>query len=233
VGFEGVTPLPQRVTASDLIYVHTGVRHGGEAVAFGIVADDTPPGYTYELHGREVGWEELAESTRASAAVHLTRYWPNRIPLVAAGRPEDPQHLHPDPVARFGERIWLRDITVQCETTGGVEVAAVWQARTAIDTDVAVFAHLLPDGLAGDEPAAQADGYPMLGMRPFWFFLPDEALRDIRYFPPAPPGAYQVRVGLWEPASGKRWPADGTSDGTVLLPVECPPGGVPAAPHDG
>jgi hypothetical protein len=34
LGFEGFTPLPERVTASDLVYVHTGIHDAARAVSF-------------------------------------------------------------------------------------------------------------------------------------------------------------------------------------------------------
>jgi hypothetical protein len=35
-------------------------------------------------------------------------------------------------------------------------------------------------------------------------------------------GDYAIRLGLWEPASGERWPAEGYADGVVFLSVRCP-----------
>ncbi|MGD8997860.1 MAG: hypothetical protein PVH80_07100, partial [Anaerolineae bacterium] len=86
LGFEGVTPLPMRVTADGLTYVHTGVRDAAEAVAFGVVATDQPTDYTYELFGSVVGWEELAASARLAHRVYLARYESLGIPLIEAGR---------------------------------------------------------------------------------------------------------------------------------------------------
>jgi len=57
LGFEGITPLPARVTADNLVYVHTGIHDAAAAVSFGSAAPESPPGYRYQLFGRPVGWE--------------------------------------------------------------------------------------------------------------------------------------------------------------------------------
>ncbi len=82
LGFEGITPLPARVTAERLVYVHAGIHDAAEAVAFGIVATDQPAGYDYKLFGQLlVGWEELAAAARQARAVYLARYEAGRIHL--------------------------------------------------------------------------------------------------------------------------------------------------------
>ena len=207
LGFEGITPLPQRVTAAELVYVHTGVRVAADAVAFGIVASDAPADYAYELHGREVGWVEVADASRRARAVHLTRYRRDQIQIVeAGGRAEDAPAEEMDAV--FASRIGLRDALGECDDAGQVRLTAVWQALGAVGTDVAVYAHLVGRDLEDGAPLAQADGYPLLGMRPFWLFEPGEAVRDVRYFAPVPPGSYHVSLGLFEPATGRRWTLD-------------------------
>jgi len=82
-----------------------------------------------------------------------------------------------------------------------------------------VFVHLLgPDGTL----LAQADGYPLLGMLPFWLWEPGEIVRDVRDLGSVPAGEYTIRLGMWELATGKHWPAAGHPDGTVHLAVRCP-----------
>ncbi len=221
LGFEGITPLPQRVTAADLVYVHTGVRDGGEAVAFGIVASNDPADYAYDLHGREVGWVELADASRQARRVHLTRYGPSSIPLLEAGGPAPVAGATGEPLAVFADTITLREAAAECSVSGSVQLSLVWQTLTAVETDVTVFAHLVDRDPAGGTPLAQADGYPLLGMRPFWLFVPGEALLDVRTFPSVPPGQYAVRLGLWEQATGQRWDASGLPDGALTLQVTC------------
>jgi hypothetical protein len=218
LGFEGVTPLPMRVTADGLTYVHTGVRDAAEAVAFGVVATDQPTDYTYELFGSVVGWEELAASARLAHRVYLARYESLGIPLIEAGRVGGSAAPREPPV-RFGDHLELLERSCSCDETGRVTLATVWQSQFDIEIDASIFAHLLrPDGTI----AAQADGRALLGMLPFWVWKPGETVRDVRHFEAMPSGAYTVCLGVWEPASGKRWHAGGHPDGVVTLTVRCP-----------
>ncbi len=217
VGFEGVTPLPKRVTAEGLVYVHTGIHDAAEAIAFGVVAADEPSGYSYQLFGPPAGWEELIAAVRQGRTIYLTRYEADRIHLVEAGAASEPP---PDePLARFGAQVTLLDATATCDQAGQVHLAAYWQVETQVETDATVFAHLLgPDGAI----ITQVDGYPLLQLLPFWLLDPGEVVRDLRHFDAVPPGDYTIRLGMWDLATGDPWPADELADGVVLLPVHCP-----------
>lgn len=220
LGFEGITPLPMRVTASGLTYVHTGVRDAAQAVALGLVATEQPKTYTYELFGRVVGWQELAAAAREGGVIYLTRYEPDRIYLTEAGSLESDSYSADAGVeARFGDRIDLLETSCTRDRTGRVHLTTWWRARSDIDVDVSVFAHLLG---AEDEIAAQADGRPLLGMLPFWLWHRGEVVRDVRHFTPVESGPYTVRLGVWEPATGTRWSVADRSDDAVSLEVRCP-----------
>jgi hypothetical protein len=217
LGFEGVTPLPKRVTAEGLVYVHTGIHAAAEAVAFGVVAADEPPGYTYQLFGPQAGWEELVSAIRRGYTVYLTRYEPRRIHLVEAGAASDA--IPGKPLARFGDHVALLDVVRTCDEAGQVRLTAYWQVEAEVETDATVFAHLLgPDGTL----VTQADGYPLLQMLPFWLWEPGKVVRDVRHFNPVPTGDYTIRLGMWDLATGNQWPATEYPNGVVLLPIRCP-----------
>jgi len=218
IGFEGVTPLPMRVTADELVYVHTGVRNVADAVAFGVVATERPSAYTYELFGRAVGWQEVARAARATDVVYLTRYESGRIHLVEAGGVEGPPP-DADLITRFGDRIDLLDASCACDQSGRVRLATWWRVGSDVDVDVSVFAHLVG---AEDGLIAQADGVPLLGMMPFWLWEAGETVRDVRQFPEVEGGSYAIRFGIWEPATGARWSTSGGYDEAVTLRVQCP-----------
>jgi len=219
LGFEGVTPLPARATAEGLVYVHTRLHNGAQAIAFGIAAVDQPPGYTYRLFGQPAGWEELADAARQARAVYLTRYESERIHLVEAGEIVADTVPSDEPLARFRERITLLSADYACSQDGRIGLTTHWQVVAPMETDVTIFAHLLTPQRT---LIAQADGYPLLGMFPFWLWKPGETVRDVRHFDPMPAGEYVLRLGLWELATGEHWPAAGYADGVVLLPVRCP-----------
>lgn len=244
LGFEGITPLPMRVTAEELVAVHTGIHNAAQAMAFGIVAADEPPGYAYQLFGPSVGWEELASAVRQSRAVHLARYKEDRIHLIEAGgspAPASTKARSRESMASFGDRVSLLDVMGICDENGHIQLIAHWRTDARVKTDATVFAHLLgPDGTL----VAQADGHPLLGMVPFWLWEPGQVMRDVHHFDSVPAGRYTVRMGIWELASGEQWrlsemcrfpslhngeppregewPAVGCQDDTMFLEVRCP-----------
>lgn len=218
LGFEGVTPLPMRVSAEELAYVHTGVRAGAEAVALGVVATDEPNGYTYELFGRPVGWQEASEAMREADSVYLTQYETRRIHLVEAGGVGAPA-VDAGVQAAFGEHLELLDASAVCDEGGIVRLTTWWVIGSDVTVDLSVYAHLLEsDGTM----AAQADGRPLLGMLPFWLWDRHEVVRDVRHFAPVESGTYGVQFGLWEPATGEHWRAEGYPEGAVVLSADCP-----------
>jgi hypothetical protein len=218
LGFEGITPLPTRVTAAGLVYVHTGIPQAAKAASFGVVAPEPLPAYSVQLHGAAVGWQELAQAAREASTVYLAQYEPDRIHLVEAGS-VGVDASPGESLARFAEHVALLDATATCDQSRQVHLTTHWQAESKVETDVTVFAHLLN---AEGTLVVQADGYPLLGMQPFWVWKPGEVVRDVRHFDPVPGGEYAIRLGLWELATGERWPAEGYTDGVVLLSVRCP-----------
>jgi hypothetical protein len=219
LGFEGVTPLPKRVSAAQLVYVHTGLTDAAEALAFGVGATETPAGYDYELFGREAGYAELAAAVRRAHAVYVSRYWQDRISLEEAGWPTIGAPDSGKPMAHFNQGVDLLVASAACNDYGQVQLALDWRTVSEVDTDASVFAHLIDEHR---DLVAQADGYPLLGMFPFWLLEPGDAIHDVRQFLPVAAGEYTVRLGLWEPATGRRWWAEGHPEGLIQLPVSCP-----------
>lgn len=218
LGFEGVTPLPMRVSAEALAYVHTGVRDAAQAVAFGVGATDQPAGYRFQLFGPPVGWKEVADAARRARSVYVARYESDGIRLLQAGGLEESE-APMAPLARFGDHLELLEGFSTCDEAGRVHLTTRWRTRSDIQVDASVFAHLLrSDGTL----IAQADGRALLGMLPFWMWKAGETVRDVRHFDAVPVGAYVVRLGVWEPSSGNRWPAAGYDDGVVTFSVSCP-----------
>jgi hypothetical protein len=204
--------------------VHTGIPDAAQAVSFGVVAPELPPEYGFELHGTSVGWQELGDLARQAQTVLLTQYEPTRIHLVEAGAVGEDAPTG-TPLATFGHssgeggRLALLNATPVCSENGRVRLTLLWQAETNISRDVTLFAHLLD---TSGTLVAQADGYPLLGMQPFWTWRPGDIVRDERYFAPAPGHDYTIRLGIWELATQEHWHAESHPDGVVVLRVRCP-----------
>ncbi len=99
-----------------------------------------------------------------------------------------------------------------------------WRADALIDRSYTVFVHLVgPD----DHIYAQQDSVPVEWTRPTAGWFPAEFIRDeyrLTVDPAAPSGTYQIRVGWYDPHTGRRVPAvdaGGTPLGDhIVLPEE-------------
>lgn len=79
-----------------------------------------------------------------------------------------------------------------------------WQAAEPVAASYKVFVHLI-DPRTG-QIVAQSDGIPRDWTHPTSAWLPGEIVRDPFYLPlsEVPPGRYEVKVGLYDEASGVR-----------------------------
>jgi hypothetical protein len=98
-----------------------------------------------------------------------------------------------------------------------------WQAKAEFDQNYTAFIHLIgPDGLL----YGQVDQTPGAGAFPTTGWLPGEYITDaytLSIAPHAPPGDYQIEIGLYNPDTGQRLPVTGsycqaTRCDNVLLP---------------
>ncbi len=90
------------------------------------------------------------------------------------------------------------------ERGGEFKVALYWQAEQEMSEDYTVFVHLL-DGQ--DTIRAQHDGPPMEGDYPTTFWEAGEVVKDehvLTVDEDASPGRYQLVVGMYRPADGRR-----------------------------
>jgi hypothetical protein len=97
----------------------------------------------------------------------------------------------------------------QLETGSDLMVNLFWRATALTTTSYTVFVHLVgPDGTI----LAQQDQQPAGGARPTTGWLPGEVVRDSHtlHIPAdTAPGAYRLRLGLYDAASGERLPVSG------------------------
>jgi hypothetical protein len=101
----------------------------------------------------------------------------------------------------YGERIDLVGYRLEQATArpgNYFRLILYWYATREIEESYSVFVHLLDDD---GQAIAQADGVPGNGIYPTWAWLPGEIVEDERLVPldlDAPPGSYQLSVGLYE-----------------------------------
>ena len=84
-----------------------------------------------------------------------------------------------------------------------------WQASQPIAQSFTVFTHLIRE--ADGQLWGQMDHPPVYGSYPTTRWLPGEVVADpyrIQIPENAPPGIYQIRVGMYDPTTGERLPID-------------------------
>ena len=84
-----------------------------------------------------------------------------------------------------------------------VELVYYWQALRPMAEDYSVFVHFVRDGTT----RFQHDHEPLHGRYPTSRWQDGERLREryrVRLPRDLPPGEYEVRLGLWDPRTGKR-----------------------------
>jgi 4-amino-4-deoxy-L-arabinose transferase-like glycosyltransferase len=133
-------------------------------------------------------------------------------------------------VASFGEAIRLLGFSVESPTAAPgdrVELTLFWEALAPLDEDYTVFAHLLGEY----NPATQGpvwtghDSQPDGGHYPTSSWKPGEIVLDVHHLAipgDAPPGVYQLEVGVYLLATMSRLPATDSAgeplpDGAALL----------------
>jgi hypothetical protein len=105
-------------------------------------------------------------------------------------------------------------------------LTVVWQAQQKLATDYAAFAHLVDEGGQG---WAGDDHQPYGGLYPTSSWGDGEMVRDtfnLTVPADAPPGLYNVQVGLYDPVTGERLlVGEGDSYRVAVLPVRWQPAG--------
>lgn len=199
LGHEGVIPmpLPPRVHAGDLVAAHLDLPEAAFERAWGPVMPPLP--YRVDPLGEPLGPEDPV----AAAQVALVDYSPDSMRLRRAGAVVQTAPASA-PVAHFGDRLVLLSATCRQTTDGKVRLATRWQTEAPIEGFPTLFAHLLgPDG----ELTAQADGDPLLGLYPLNQWKPEHVVEDVRTFEGDLERDVTVRLGVWDPVAGLRWPA--------------------------
>lgn len=105
---------------------------------------------------------------------------------------------------------------IQTRPGGAVAVELAWDAVDPPADPLTVYLHVLD---AAGRWAAGRDASPHNGLLPFNEWNGLGALADPRatVLPPdLPPGAYTVRIGLYDPATGRRVPTEAGTDGVTV-----------------
>lgn len=223
IGNNGIQLIPFYIGIEEVIYGHTETNQPATAIQFANIRQPQP--YYYGMLGEAVDYSKMKDHLLQSGPVYLTQYAPDQIQLVAAGRATNIPA--PVPQATFANGAIALAATSQPQGNT-LALTLTWHLLTAQSQDITVFVHLYaPDGTL----VAQADGYPLRGMAPFWLWEAGQTLQDQRLLTwPAdtPAGTYQVGIGVYDTATGQRLPAHDAngqpwpSDVAILLTPQRP-----------
>jgi len=148
----------------------------------------------------------------------LTLGWVTLLPV--EGAVPNPVHFV------LGNRVALIGFDLKPTTVRPGEVIHLtlyWQALAPVEEDYTVFTHLLGER---DQIWAQKDSQPQGGESPTSGWEPGQVVEDryeLRVYPEAPPGVYDVEVGMYLAETGKRLPLAGGGNRILLGKVRVRP----------
>lgn len=163
-----------------------------------------------------------ASSSPASAAETIASARLSSVEVVPTG-PARPTAAGRDPEtlvgATFGSPPFVRlvgyDLSGSPTVGGAVSVTLHWEVLRSEPTSYKVFVHLLsPAGRV----AAQRDDFPVRGERRTSTWRPGEVVvdrYDVELRPDVAPGVYPVRVGFYDPVTGRRLGPARALDGAI------------------
>jgi hypothetical protein len=164
------------------------------------------------LRGVNAGPEELASAAAAVDGVYLSDYLPDGgLSLRRVGR------IRPAPaegviLASVGDAVALSDAEL-VRTAAGLSLRLTWRCLGRLDVNDTIFVHFWRDGTF----AGSADGDSLGELVPPYAWAPGTEIEDVRplSLEAFEPGRYEVRVGLYNRASGLRY-ATADADGVLM-----------------
>lgn len=130
---------------------------------------------------------------------------------------------------RFGSAIRLTGVRLArlpVRPGAPVQLTLYWQADAPLTTSYTVFVHLLGaqyNSAQSNYLWGQIDRLPLDGKLPTTAWTPNQSVADpytVTADPNAPPGAYNIEIGLYDAATGARLPvtdANGNKNGDALI----------------
>jgi len=124
----------------------------------------------------------------------------------ATAEPFSPQHLVEADLGNVA-KLWGYDVDTKIAKAGDtLHLVLYWIAQEEVQEDYTVFTHLIDNagGIWG-----QKDNQPVNGFYPTSFWDEEDVLRDeyeLTIDRDAPPGRYQIEVGMYVLATGRRLP---------------------------
>ncbi len=204
IGFFRAVLMPVSVDLGQYVELQTGVRPAPRSLSVPALAGLKNFPHQVDMRGEAADQSELSAAIRAADAVFFTEYDPSgRVRVVEAGSVKSQiskrRYVANDYRAAFDDRARLVDVEIAPEDSR-LRVMSAWGCLATFDAQDTIFVHAID---AGGQLAAQADGDPLRGLLPLSECQPGEQIRDVRFIT-LPPGAYAIRVGIYNRVSGER-----------------------------
>ncbi|MEP7358069.1 MAG: hypothetical protein ABI847_12565 [Anaerolineales bacterium] len=210
LGYWGMLLAPVSQDLADFVHLATGLHVETRSLSdLPLLAGPlaTSP-YNANTRGSDAhASAALYESARWAGRVYLTQYAADgRLELIEAGHIA-PAAPTPTYLAQVDGLARLVSAQANIDFDGSVHLELTWQSLAAAGTNDTVFIHLFD---ADGQLVAQADGDSLQGLILLSAWRPGDQIRDERVLipdSPLAPGAYQIRTGLYDRATGQRYPA--------------------------
>lgn len=160
--------------------------------------------YQIDMRGEITSPDELYQLAHQVDSVYLSRYSPDgTFALEWAGAVTTTPSTPSCQLARFGQAICLQESQIDRQP-GRLRLSLTWHSLAPAQPHDTIFVHV---GTADRPPIAQSDDDACLGLLPMSTWLPGDVIREQRIISlpdPVEPGQYEIRIGVYNRASGAR-----------------------------
>ncbi len=160
--------------------------------------------YQIDMRGEITSPDELYQLAHQVDSVYLSRYSPDgTVALEWAGAVTTTPSTPSCQLARFGQTICLQESQIDRQP-GRLSLTLTWLSLSSAQPHDTIFAHV---GTADQPPIAQSDDDACLGLLPMSTWLPGDVIREQRIISlpdPVEPAQYEIRLGVYNRASGAR-----------------------------
>jgi hypothetical protein len=216
LGIWGVTLAPVIQNLSDYALAATGQSAADLSLASTTVGANDRGVWPYRVdqRGLDVTPEAFFQAAQQADMVYLTDYLPGGALRLRAVGYVRPAAAGPTAIAQIAD--FARLVKAEISEGDALTLRLTWQCQQAPLAGDTIFVHLWKE----DSFVGGADGASLGGLVPLTAWLPGTDIIDLRRveLTGLEPGRYEVRAGIYNLASGARYPATAADGG--LYPAE-------------
>jgi hypothetical protein len=209
LGYWGVTLAPISVDLGEFSAIITGQEPNIISRRIPQIDHDARQAgpYDIDMRGLTTQPEQLYQLAHQVDAVYLSRHFPDgTFAMQRAGSVTPGSSTKPAlscQLANFQQTACLQEVEIDPQP-GYLKLSLTWHSLAPAQAHDTIFAHV---GTADQPPIAQSDDDACLGLLPMSTWLPGDVIREQRIISlpdPVEPGQYEIRIGVYNRASGAR-----------------------------